>query len=218
MSCGIGSAANCAIYRIRRIQMTRKICRYFITVCLLLGLGIPATAALAEDTPFIGEMIWVPFNFAPTGWHFCDGTLILISQNTALFSLLGTTYGGDGKSTFALPDMQGRVMINAGQGSGLSDYVQGETGGEVTHTLVPNEMPAHNHGVRTSTAAGTFTTPVNTMYGQSGSMKLYGTNPTANMSANALGIAGSGQPHNNMMPYGTLNCIIALQGIFPARP
>jgi microcystin-dependent protein len=198
--------------------MTRKICRCFLIVCLLILFGMPATSAQAEDTPFVGEMIWVPYNFAPKGWAFCNGQILSIASNTALFSLLGTQYGGDGKSTFALPDMQGRVMLNSGQGAGLSDYVQGETGGEATHTLLQNEMPAHSHGFRASPATGTATTPANTMYGQSGSMKLYGQNPAASMSVNALVTAGSGQPHNNMMPYGTLNCIIALQGIFPARP
>lgn len=194
--------------------MNKKICRYFLSACLLLVLGMPATSALAEDTPFVGEMIWVPFNFAPTGWALCNGQILPISQNTALFSLLGTQYGGDGKSTFALPDMRGRVMINAGQ----ANYVQGETGGEATHTLLQSEMPAHSHGFQASTVTGSGTTPSGNLYGQSASAKQYGQNPTTSMSANALGSAGSGQPHNNMMPYGTLNCIIALQGIFPARP
>lgn len=197
--------------------MNRKICRYFMTGCLWFILGMPATPVLAEEYPFVGEMIWVPYNFAPTGWHLCDGTLLSISQNTALFSLLGTQYGGNGTTNFALPDMQGRVMINAGQGPGLSNYVQGESGGEATHTLTESEMPAHNHAFRASPATGTVTTPAGNMYGQSGSMKLYGTNPAATMSSNALGTAGGGQPHNNMMPYTTLNCIIALTGVFPSR-
>ena len=111
----------------------------------------PAAEALAGDQPFVGEMIWVPFNFAPKGWALCNGQLLPISQNTALFSLLGTQYGGNGTNNFALPDMQGRLMINAGQGAGLSDYVQGESGGEASHTLSQAEMPTHSHAVVAST-------------------------------------------------------------------
>lgn len=197
--------------------MDKIIYRCLVSVCLLLVLGMQPTVALAEDEPFIGEMIWVPYNFAPKGWAFCSGQLLSIAQNTALFSLLGTQYGGDGRTTFALPNMQGRVMINAGQGPGLSDYVQGETGGEATHTLLQSEMPAHSHGFQASTVTGTATTPAGNLYGQSASGKQYGPNPGSSMSANAVAGAGGGQLHNNMMPYGTLNCIIALQGIYPAR-
>jgi microcystin-dependent protein len=197
--------------------MGLKICRCFVAVSLLFILGMPATSALAEDTPFIGEMIWVPYNFAPRGWASCDGQLLPISQNTALFSLLGTTYGGDGITTFALPDMQGRVMINAGQGAGLSLYGQGQAGGESAHTLTQNEMPVHSHVFQASTATGTVTTPSGNLYAASASGKQYGQNPAATMSALSVAGTGGGQPHNNMMPYGTLNCIIALQGIFPAR-
>ena len=198
--------------------MVRKICRGLATVCLLFVLGMQTTMSLAEDQPFVGEMIWVPYNFAPKGWAFCDGQLLPIAQNTALFSLLGTTYGGNGQTTFALPDMRGKLMINVGLGPGLTDYVQGESGGEATHTLLQSEMPAHYHGLQASTATETATTPANNLFGQSAPGKQYGQGPTTYMSANAVGISGGGQPHNNMMPYGTLNCIIALQGIFPSRP
>lgn len=198
--------------------MDKKIYRGFLAVCLLLVVGMHTTVAQAEDEPFIGEMIWVPYNFAPVGWAFCDGQLLPIAQNTALFSLLGTTYGGDGKTTFALPNMQGRLMINAGQGPGLSEYVQGETGGEATHTMLQSEMPAHSHGFQASTVTGTVTTPAGTIHASSASGKQYGPNPGASMPAGVLGGAGGNQPHNNMMPYGTLNCIIALQGIYPSRP
>jgi microcystin-dependent protein len=183
---------------------------------LMLIAGMPATEARAGDEPFIGEMLWVSFNFAPRGWARCDGQLLSINQNQALFALLGTQYGGDGKTTFALPDMRGRVPINAGQGTG-SNYVQGQTGGGSAHALTVNEMPAHNHGFQASTGVGNVTTPAGNLYGQSGTMKLYGPNPAATMAAGAIGNAGSGQPHNNMMPFTTLNCIIAVQGIFPAR-
>ena len=198
--------------------MTGKFCRHLVGICLLIVVGMPTISAQAENTPFLGEMIWVPYNFAPLGWAFCDGSLLPISQNTALFSLLGTQYGGNGTTNFALPDMRGRVMINAGQLQGGAIYNQGQTFGETTHTLTLNEMPAHNHPFKASPAAGTLTSPANTMYAQSGSMKLYGTNPAVTMSPFALSSTGSsGQPHNNMMPYGTLNCIIAVTGIFPAR-
>ena len=197
--------------------MNRKLCGCLATLCLLLANGMPVHTARAEDTPFIGEMIWVPFNFEPKGWAFCDGRLLPISQNTALFSLLGTQYGGDGKSTFALPDMRGKLMIHAGQGPSSTEYVQGETGGETAHALLQSEMPAHNHVLRVSTAAGSATNPASNYYAQSDPLKLYSTSATS-VSAVALSGAGSGQPHNNMMPYGTLTCIIALQGIYPSRP
>lgn len=198
--------------------MDNKMYRGFLTVCLLLVMGMHTTVAQAEDEPFLGEMIWVPYNFAPRGWAFCDGQILPIAQNTALFSLLGTTYGGNGQTTFALPDMRGKLMINAGQGPGLSDYVQGEMGGDASHTLLQVEMPAHTHGFQASTTTASATTPGGSLYGQTATGKQYGNGPTASMSINGVGVSGGGQPHNNMMPYGTLNCIIAIQGIFPARP
>jgi microcystin-dependent protein len=182
--------------------------------CLLFVLAVLTPAAQAEDQPFVGEMIWVPYNFAPKGWAFCNGQILPISQNTALFSLLGTTYGGDGRTNFALPDMRGRLMVNSGQFT----YVQGESGGETSHTLSLSEMPAHNHQFQASSAVGTSTSPANNFYAQSASGNQYGPNSGASLSPSAMLSAGGGQPHNNMMPYGTLNCIIALQGIFPPRP
>lgn len=198
-------------------MMKHSLCRGITAMFLMLIAAMPATEVRAGIEPFIGEMLWVPFNFAPRGWARCDGQLLSINTNQALFSLLGTTYGGNGTTTFALPDMRGRVPINAGQGAGLSNYVQGQTGGETTHTLSINEMPAHNHGFQASTASANATTPAGNLYGQSGTMKPYGPNPGAAMSANAVSSTGGGAPHNNMMPYTALTCIIALQGIFPAR-
>lgn len=199
--------------------MKKKIKRLLAAVGLLLCTlqGNSAWAGGGAE-PFLGEMIWVPYNFAPRGWAFCDGQLLPISQNSALFSLLGTNYGGNGTSDFALPDMRGRLMISAGQGPGLSDYAQGQTGGEATHTLIQSELPPHNHALQASTAVATATAPTNSVYGQAASGNLYGDNGTATMAANAIGAAGGGQAHNNMMPVTTLNCIIALQGIFPSRP
>lgn len=169
--------------------------------------------------PFVAEIRAFPFNFAPKGWAFCDGQLIPISQNTALFSLLGTFYGGDGKSTFALPNLQGNVPINQGQGAGLSDYFIGEETGSETVTLLSSEMPLHTHSLKASTTQDS-STPAGSSLGQ-GEL-IYQTlatppNNLTNMNFQAISIAGSNFPHNNMMPYLTLNFCIAMQGIFPAR-
>jgi microcystin-dependent protein len=175
--------------------------------------------------PFVAEIRIFPFNFAPKGWAFCDGQLLPISQNTALFSLLGTTYGGDGKSTFALPDMQGNACMHPGQGQGLSLHDLGEMSGSETVTLLVSEIPAHAHGVGRALAAdGNQITPVNTVWAQSaagrGQAALYKDNPATGKvnQLQSLNFPGGGLPHNNMQPYLTLNYCIALQGVFPARP
>jgi microcystin-dependent protein len=170
--------------------------------------------------PFVAEIRIFPFNFAPKGWAWCDGQLLPLSQNTALFSLLGTTYGGDGKSTFALPDLQGRAPMHPGQGPGLSLHDLGETGGSETVSLLESEIPAHSHtmgaqnvplGSVTSAAGNTFTRPA------SGNL-FNKVNPVVvNMGDQALAPAGGDQPHNNMQPYLTLYMCIALQGVFPPR-
>jgi microcystin-dependent protein len=169
--------------------------------------------------PFIAEIRIFPFNFAPQGWAFCNGQLMPISQNTALFSLLGTTYGGDGKSNFALPNMQGSAPMHPGQGPGLSLHELGETGGSDTVTLLQSEMPAHSHGLTASNRQGTDQSPINEMFaGGIGGINLYADagSPTQ-LNANAVAPQGGIQPHNNLMPYLTLNFCIALQGVFPAR-
>jgi microcystin-dependent protein len=173
---------------------------------------------------FVAEIRIFPFNFAPTGWAFCDGQLLPISQNTALFSLLGTTYGGDGKSTFALPDMQGNAPMQPGQGQGLSLRDLGEMSGVESITLLTSEMPVHTHGVGRALAAdGNVITPVNAVWAQSaagrGNAALYLDGaPTGQVNIQSLNVTGGGLPHNNMQPYLTLNFCIALQGIFPQRP
>jgi microcystin-dependent protein len=174
------------------------------------------------SNPFLAEIRIFPFNFAPKGWAFCDGQLLPISQNTALFSLLGTTYGGDGKSNFALPNMQGNAPMHPGQGPGLSLHDLGETGGSDTVTLLQSEIPAHSHGLTASNQQGTDQSPLNEMFaGGVGGINLYAATPTSpsitQLNPAALAPAGGIQPHNNMMPYLTLNFCIALQGIFPAR-
>ena len=171
--------------------------------------------------PFVAEIRIFPFNFAPKGWAFCDGQLLPISQNTALFSLLGTTYGGDGKSTFALPNMQGNAPMHPGQGPGLSLHDLGETGGEPTVTLLGTEMPIHSHGLMASGQPGEDPTPGPTeALARSTGANLYQTTATGlvQLAPQAVAPTGGGQPHNNMQPYLTLNFCIALQGVFPARP
>lgn len=172
--------------------------------------------------PFVAEIRIFPFNFAPKGWAFCDGQLLPLSQNTALFSLLGTTYGGDGKTTFALPDMQGNAPMHPGQGPGLSLHDLGETGGSDTVTLLQSEMPLHPHTVMASTSTANRTAPIGNSFGRtaSGATPYIAGSPVpplVPMSLNALVPAGGGQPHNNMMPYLTLSFCIALQGVFPPR-
>jgi len=166
--------------------------------------------------PFVAEIRIFPFNFPPKGWAFCNGQLLPLSQNTALFSLLGTTYGGDGKSTFALPDLEGSVPMHPGQGPGLSLYDLGQTGGSETVTLLESEMPAHSHGLRAVEDDGAFFTPVN-MYLAAGNSMYVNSNPNTTMAPESLVPAGGSLPHNNMMPYLTLNFCIALQGVFPPR-
>jgi microcystin-dependent protein len=172
--------------------------------------------------PFVAEIRIFGFNFAPRGWALCNGQLLPISQNTALFSLLGTTFGGDGKSTFALPNMQGNAPMHPGQGPGLSMHDLGETSGTETVTLMQAEMPFHGHSVGAQTVPlGGLADPTGNTLSRPGSGSLYfdGGAPTiVAMAPQAIGVNGGGNPHNNMQPYLTLNFCIALQGIYPQRP
>ena len=171
--------------------------------------------------PFVAEIRIFPFNFAPKGWAFCDGQILPLSQNTALFSLLGTTYGGDGKSNFALPDMQGNAPMHPGQGPGLSLHDLGETGGSDTVTLLESEIPSHSHSLMSSTVNSSKPSPAGNALARVTGATPYvaGTPapPLAQFSSNALAPAGGDQPHNNMQPYLTLNFCIALQGVYPPR-
>lgn len=171
------------------------------------------------SNPFVAEIRIFTGNFAPKGWALCDGQLMPISQNTALFSLLGTTYGGNGTSTFAIPNLQGCAPMHPGQGPGLSLRDLGETGGEQTVTLLQTEMPAHTHGVQ---AAGVpdSASPTNNAWasGQKGFGNVYtGMANTVQMNPFGTSVAGGSLPHNNMPPFLGLTFIIALQGVFPAR-
>src|ERR1044072_3911617 len=172
--------------------------------------------------PFVAECRIFPFNFAPKGWAFCDGQILPLSQNTALFSLLGTTYGGDGKSTFALPNLQGDAAMHPGQGPGLSLHDLGETGGSEFVTLLESEIPLHTHAVNDHAADGAATPAPgpNFVIAKSAGGTAYQTTTNANLTNFApqmLSIAGGSLPHNNMQPYLTLNFNIALQGVFPPR-
>jgi microcystin-dependent protein len=171
--------------------------------------------------PFVAEIRIVGFNFAPKGWAFCDGQLVPISQNTALFSLLGTMYGGDGKSTFALPDLQGRAAMMHGQGPGLSQHFQGEAAGSETVTLLQSEMPFHNHTMQaTGLPASTALPAAGHALARSTGGSAYdgpATGASVAMAGQALAPAGGSLPHNNLMPYLTMNFVIALQGVFPPR-
>jgi microcystin-dependent protein len=179
-------------------------------------------------SPFVAEITMFAFNFPPKGWAFCQGQLLPISQNTALFSLLGTTYGGDGKSNFALPNMQDLTPVGFGQLAGGSQYFQGEEIGASTVTLLNTEMPNHNHTFMASTNAGTTATAAGNQLGvgttgtklNSWNANIYSPNPakaTTGLSPLAISQTGSNLAHNNMQPYVALNFCIALQGVFPPR-
>ena len=167
--------------------------------------------------PFVAEIRIFPFNFAPRGWAWCDGQLLPLSQNTALFSLLGTTYGGDGKSNFALPDLQGRLPMHPGQGPGLSLHDLGETGGSETVSLLESEIPAHAHVLRGDEDDGSFFAAASNFIAGGNQMYLLPGTPNGSMAPEALAPAGGDQPHNNLQPYLTFYFCIALQGVFPPR-
>lgn len=169
--------------------------------------------------PFVAEIRIFPFNFPPKGWAWCDGQLLPLSQNTALFSLLGTTYGGNGKSNFALPDLQGRSPMHPGQGPGLSLHDLGETGGSDTVSLLESEIPSHSHPLNASQADAIEIGPGDQLFatGTGGIGAYAAPAPAVQLNTNTLSPAGGDQPHNNMMPYLTCYFCIALQGVYPPR-
>lgn len=187
-----------------------------IFVLALGGLAFPR-ATLAQE-PYLGEIRMVGFNFAPTGWALCNGQLLSIAQNTALFSLLGTTYGGDGQTTFALPNLQGRMPIHQGSGSGLSPRSIGESGGAEAVTLSVSEMPPHNHLLSGTDKVATSRDVANNTLARSWPGPAYRPEPaTVVAHASSISSTGGGLPHDNMPPFLAVNFIIALQGIFPSR-
>jgi microcystin-dependent protein len=170
------------------------------------------------SAPYIGEIRVFGGTFAPSGWAFCDGALYAISDNDALFQLIGTTYGGDGQNTFAVPNLMGRVPVHQGQGAGLSGYFQGETGGVDTVTLSSTQMPQHSHAFVAATDIATGASPVASLLGESPTMLLYDESifGTQNLASQAVQFTGGSQPHTNAQPYLALNYIISLYGIYPS--
>jgi len=180
---------------------------------LMLGSYSASDGALAQS-PFLGEIRWVAFNFPPRGWALCDGQLLAINQNQALFALLGTTFGGNGTTNFALPNLKARAPIHVG-----TAYSLGSQAGEATHSLLVSELPAHRHLLKADPQEATSNAAAgNYLAKSSGGTSLYGLTATAPMSPSAISTTGGTQPHENMKPFLALNCIIALQGIFPSRP
>jgi microcystin-dependent protein len=169
--------------------------------------------------PFVGEIRMFAGNFAPRGWSFCDGQLLAVSQNDALFSLLGTIYGGDGRTTFGLPDLRGRVPIHHGQGPGLSDRRLGSKSGAESVTLTRNLLPSHSHQMRGSTDAASETRPAGNVPGSDLAVDAYFENPPGadSLAAGAIADSGGGQSHTNLQPYLCVHFIIALFGIYPSR-
>jgi len=189
-------------------------------ILLLLGALVAVAEPVHAQSPFLGEIDMVGFNFAPTGWAFCDGRLMSISENTALFSLLGTLYGGDGMTNFALPDLRGRRVVGAGQGPGLSNYNPGDRGGEENVTLLLSQLPQHTHPVMASgpvppspvamgPGSDVWAATVPYLYNTGGTL--------VTMNSGAVEPSGGSQPHNNISPYLAMTYIIALNGIFPSR-
>jgi len=172
--------------------------------------------------PFLGQLTLVGFNFAPRNWAFAAGQILPISTNAALFSLFGTMYGGDGKTNFGLPNLVGNAAMGMGQGPGLQDYIQGDTGGSQTVTLINNTVPPHSHNLLVSAAPGNQPDPGGHSLADArsagGNLYTPTTTPILQMSPAAVSSFGSGNSHNNMMPYQALNWVVALQGVFPSRP
>jgi microcystin-dependent protein len=173
--------------------------------------------------PYLGEIRAVGFNFAPRGWALCNGQLLPITQNTALFSILGTTYGGNGQTTFALPDLQGRFPAGAGTTAGLTPYQVGEADGTSAVTLTPADMPPHTHIAQAALAPGTVDKPGGAVwatphFGRAADQAYATSGPVAQMSLSALAATGGDQPHNNLPPYLVITFVIAMEGVFPSRP
>ncbi len=188
-----------------------------LIICFSLTV-VTLNQAQAQDY-FIGELRLFPYNFAPTGWALCQGQLLSISQNTALFALIGTTYGGNGTTNFGLPDLRGRAPVSSGQAPGLSNYELGQQAGEEFHTLTTSEMPAHIHSLNVSSNVGSSDSPQNGLPARNAAaVPQYGTTANTTAAPAAISVSGNNQPHENRPPVLALNWCIALQGIFPPHP
>ncbi len=184
-------------------------------ICLLFSTGLLPSSVHA--VPYLGEVRWFAGNFAPRGWALCDGQLLSIALNDALFSLLGTTYGGDGRTTFGLPDMRGRAMMHAGNGPGLLPRPQGQKSGEEEVTITTVQLPSHSHTLKGSDAGGDSVMPDGRVLSHVGRLRVYAPGDNTDMGVTAITHSGVGQPHNNMQPFVTMSCIIAISGVYPSR-
>lgn len=188
-----------------------------ILACMMVSFSFPS---LLKAQPFVGQIMFVPYNFAPVGWHECDGSLLPISEYEVLFTLIGTTYGGDGQSTFAVPNAKGKVIIDDGQGSGLTPYILGQNAGVEEVTLLPSQLPSHKHLVVGSTVEGNQSSPTNGLLANTKTLDKEYSNATdapskTTMRPGMLAAAGGNQPHPNMMPTLALKCVISLYGVYP---
>ena len=191
--------------------------RYLILVSAIAFFVLSPRASAQAEQPFVGEIAIVGFNFAPIGWAFCDGQLMSIAENETLFNLIGTTYGGDGQTTFALPDLRGRVPIHQGS-SGFSNYIIGEIGGEETVTLSINQIPAHEHAISGQSGLGSTAIATGGVWAAQSQLKVYSSaSADTPMNPASISNAGGSQPHDNRSPYLALNYIISLFGIFPSQ-
>lgn len=189
----------------------RRIRTSALCVLTLMLLVASDRNAAAQD-PFLGEIRWVAFTFAPQGWQECNGQLLAVNLHQPLFQLIGTTYGGDGQNTFALPDMRGRMPMHAGQGPGLTERIQGQTGGEEQVTLTQGQMPLHSHDLKASSNEATLISPSGNVLATKARVALYSSGLLdLTMSSSAIGLAGGSQPHDNMPPFLAIKCIIKME-------
>jgi microcystin-dependent protein len=193
--------------------------RFLLLLGAVGGLLVVSLGAYAQaDEPFLGQILIVSFSFAPKGWALCNGQLLPINQNQALFALLGTTFGGDGRQTFALPDLRGRVPIHMGQGPGLQPYTLGERGGQEVVTLTVSQLPAHTHPLLGQSALGTSASPAGAVWAAQSRLNVYSAaSPDTQMGAASISTSGGSAPYDNHSPYLTVNYVIALVGVFPSR-
>ncbi len=201
-------------------MMILKLSRALIGIAGAALLAVSASwSPAAAQTPFTGQIQFFPYNFAPRDWSFCNGQLLPIANNTALFSLLGTTFGGDGRTTMGLPDMRGRAPLHPGTGPGLPAYRAGQMGGVEQVTLTVSEMPPHNHGLNGTNTVGDQKSPAGNTLARDGRDQTYRNEaPNVTLIPGSIVAAGGGQAHENMQPYLALNCNIALNGLYPSRP